>query len=90
MSRGINDIQLENLLKNILWLRIHFGISKKKMAELLKIGMVSLNKIENGELPPKATMDIIFNIHKNFGIKPHLLFVLDFNEINPLSGEENQ
>ncbi len=86
MINEINDKQLMNILKNISWLRMHFGISKKKMAELLKISVSSLNKIEDGILPPRLSMDMIFNVHKNFGIQPYVIFAFDFRKVNPFYG----
>lgn len=68
------DRQLENFVHNVVWLRKHYGISKKKMAEILGIGVASLNKIEDGFLPPKIGINIflIFIVtlvsHRNFNL----------------------
>lgn len=47
------DNEIDIFLKNISYLRKHNKLSKRKMAEILGIGVKSLNKIENGELPPR-------------------------------------
>jgi len=60
----------EILFYNITWLRKHHGLSKKRMAKMLGIGLWSLNKIEKGELPPKLGIDIVFAVQKHFGIHP--------------------
>lgn len=59
---------------NILWLRRHYGISKKKMASLLGIGLWSLNKIERGELPQRLSIEVLFTIRNQFGVLPSELF----------------
>ena len=60
----------QNLVFNIKWIRKQYGISKKNMASLLEIGIQSLNKIENGETPPRLSSCIFTNIRKYFGIRP--------------------
>ncbi|MBO5323027.1 MAG: helix-turn-helix transcriptional regulator [Oscillospiraceae bacterium] len=61
-------------LHNVAWLRRHYGISKKRMAKLLGIGLWSLNKIEKGEIPPRLDVSIIFAISRQFSIPPAELF----------------
>ncbi|MBQ7120767.1 MAG: helix-turn-helix transcriptional regulator [Clostridia bacterium] len=70
----MNEKSVEILLYNIAWLREHNKLSKKKMAKILDISVKSLNKIENGVLPPKISVKIIFNICDFFEIKPKKLF----------------
>ena len=62
------------LLHNIVWLRKHYGISKKRMAKMLGIGLWSINKIELGEIPPRLDVRIIFAISRQFSIPPAELF----------------
>ncbi len=59
---------IEIFLHNVAWLRRHYGLSKKEMAQKLGIGVGSLNKIEKGELPAGLRIDVLFNIYKEFGI----------------------
>ena len=68
------DNEIDIFLKNISYLRKHNKLSKRKMAEILGIGVKSLNKIENGELPPRIGVNVFFKIEKNFGISPKNLF----------------
>lgn len=56
--------------QNIKKIRKEQGLSKKSMAKRLKIGIQSLNKIENGELPPRLSVQIFFEIYKEFHIHP--------------------
>ena len=65
-----NRLQLENLICNLVFLRKHFGISRKRMAKLLGIGVTTLQKLEQGILPPRLGVDIFFHIQRNFGIAP--------------------
>lgn len=59
---------IDNFLNNITWLRRHYGLTKKEMAGKLNISVWSLNKIENGELPPRLTIDVMFRTYQVFGI----------------------
>ena len=59
MENTSSKTAFENLSHNIIWLRKHHGYSKRKMAELLGIGLWSLNRLERFEIPPKLTVDII-------------------------------
>lgn len=70
MKKESNKREWENFVYNVAWLRKHYGISKKNMAKLLRIGVGTLTKIENGELPPRLSVKVIFNIHSCFGINP--------------------
>ncbi len=66
--------ELQNLLHNIAWIRREKGLSKKKMAKILGIGIRTLNKIENGEVPNRLGANSIINIYRAFGIPPKALF----------------
>lgn len=61
------------LSHNVAYLRKQHGLSKKEMAALLGIGIYSLNKIERGELPQRLCVDILFHIHKHFGVRPSVV-----------------
>lgn len=74
MERDMMQREIENFAHNVAWLRKHYGISKKKMAELLWIGIWSLNKIEKGEIPTRLSVEILFDIHKCFGACPAAQF----------------
>lgn len=74
--------EMEIFLKNVVWLRRHNGISKKRMAELLGISTVSLNKIENGEMPKRLGVEIVFKIYDVFKILPKNQFALELWNLN--------
>ena len=59
---------IDIFLQNIIWLRKHYGLSKKEMAKKLGISRWSLNKIERGELPSNLKIDVLFCIRKEFGV----------------------
>lgn len=74
----------ENFLSNIVWIRKYYGISKKNMAKLLKIGVSDIICMENGKLPPELSAEIIFNVHKCFGVAPADLMEKQLkNDISP-------
>lgn len=62
--------EYENFAHNVVWLRKSYGLSKKKMAEIMGIGIGSLNKVEMGEIPPRLKVEALINIYSRFGISP--------------------
>ncbi len=58
------------LSHNIKWLRKHHGISKKRMAQIMGIGIGSLNQLERGSVPQRLTVTVLFAIEDHFGIAP--------------------
>ena len=80
MNNKTSD-ELKILIHNITYLRKKYGISKKKMSELLGIGIKSLNKIEKGEVPPRLSANVIFNIWRYFHIRPKDLLGGKLDEI---------
>lgn len=61
-------------LENVAYLRKVHGLSKKAMADILNIGIASLNTIERGELPPQLGVDVLFRIQAAFDISASALF----------------
>lgn len=66
--------EFDCFMHNIAYLRNHYGLSKKKMAEILEISVKTLNKIENGIFPRKLTVNVVINIKKHFNISPKIQF----------------
>ncbi|MBQ8766403.1 MAG: helix-turn-helix transcriptional regulator [Clostridia bacterium] len=58
----------EVFVRNIVWLRKHFNLSKKKMSEILGIDISTLVEIEKGSMPNEVTVDILFKAENYFGI----------------------
>ena len=73
MQNPNNEKQIQILCKNIAFLRRENHLSKKEMAAILGIGVQSLTKLENGELPPHLRVDVIFHIYDRFRIHPQAL-----------------
>lgn len=69
-----NDRGLEYFCSNVRLLREREGLSKRKMAKLLGVGVKTLTMIENGTFPPRLDCRVLFRIHRQFGIKPAELF----------------
>lgn len=67
-------MQRRNLFYNVAWLRRHYGISKKRMAQLLGIGVGTLNKLEQGKMPPKMSVMVLHNIRTQFSVSLDDLF----------------
>lgn len=68
MSKNINTDIMKYFSYNISYLRRKHSISKKKMCEILGIGVSSLNKIEQGILPPRLNVEVLFRIQSYFGV----------------------
>ena len=58
------------------------------MAKLLKISMYSLRKIEAQEIPPRLSIELIFEISRIFHIPPYRLFASRLDESWDLSETE--
>ena len=69
MKRTIEQ-ELENFRYNVIWLREHHQISETKMARIMRIGINSLRKIEQGEFPKNIGIRMFFCAGKYFGIPP--------------------
>ena len=74
MNCKLIDNDVEIFLYNIAWIRKNRGISKRKMSKILKINVRTLDKNENGILPPKLNANIILEIYCNFGVSPSMQF----------------
>ena len=61
--------------ENIKRLRLGHKLSKKEMAKKLGIDIESLTMIENGILPQELDCEVLFQIHRNFGVLPKHLFL---------------
>lgn len=68
MSINTNDNLMEFLSHNVLYLRKTHNITKKEMAKILGIGIKTLSKIEQGILPPRLSVEVLFRIRDYFGI----------------------
>ncbi len=64
------SLDWKNFVHNVIWLRESNGLSKREMASILGIGVKTLDRIENGELPKLLSVNIFFHIWKYFGIHP--------------------
>ena len=69
-----NDTQLKIFCQNIKILREKNGLNEKEMTKILGIGVNSLEKIEQGIIPHRTGVKIIFKISQHFKIEPHKLF----------------
>lgn len=70
MNQTSINQDIEIFTHNITWLRQHHKLSKTKMANILGIGLKTLNQLERGILPPRMTIDVLFAIYDHFGISP--------------------
>lgn len=62
--------EMQYFFHNIRVLRKQHQLSKTKMAKILGISVSTLNKLENGEMPPRLNMSVFYRIHRHFGITP--------------------
>lgn len=62
------------LCSNIKKLRKAHNLTQRQMAEICKISVASLRKLENNIIPPRLSVEILFNIYKHFDLTPSELF----------------
>ena len=74
--------QLDIFCKNLTYLRKYNGISKKKMATILRIGIKSLNQIEQGVMPPRVGIDILFYTAKYFSVRISRLLTEELQKVS--------
>ena len=74
MSISPNEEMCANLTHNLNALRRQYGLTKKVMARLLGISLYSLNLLENGKIPSRLGVEILFRAHSCFGISIQDLF----------------
>ena len=72
-------MELENMCKNMYYLRKENNLSQQNMAKILHIGVKSLRKIEKGKIPPRLGIYFLFYIYKHFRIKPKDMFLQDLS-----------
>ncbi len=73
MNKSANNEAITYLAYNVSYLRRKHNITKNDMAKILGIGIKSLNRIEQGILPPRLSVEILFNIREYFGIPLNIL-----------------
>ena len=69
-----NSNEFDTLLHNIRKLRKHNNLSKKQMASIMEVSIKTLNRIENGEMPPRLGANSIYNICVYFKVRSSTLF----------------
>ena len=67
-----DDVQI--LCQNIKLLRQKHNLSKTQMSQILGVSIKTLNRLEDGFLPPRISCELIFRIQRQFGIQPRQLF----------------
>lgn len=60
---------------NLKYLREVNGLSKRKMAAKLNVGVKTLTHLESGILPKRLSCEILFHIKKEFNINPSDMFL---------------
>ena len=64
------------LCQNIKFLRQKHKLTKTQMSQILGVSIKTLNRLENGILPPRISCELIFRIQRHFGIQPRQLFYI--------------
>ena len=61
---------LDCFCHNVHFLRQQHHLSQKQMAERLGISVYAIRKLERGSVSESITIDTVYAIYKQFGIKP--------------------
>ena len=69
------DEEFKRFVENIRDLRIKNGLSKTQMAEKLDVSVYTIRKLENGIMPKRLSIEVVFKIEKEFGIKASKQFL---------------
>jgi len=69
-----NEGQLNNFMQNLINIRRYYGISKKRMAQLLGISLPSLNQLETLSLPGRLSVEVLVRMCRQFRLAPDALF----------------
>ena len=71
---------------NVKWLRQKHRLTKQQMAAIMGIGVYSITKLEQGNLPPRMRIDAALNLSHHFRIPLKYLFyvLLQFNNTEAL------
>ena len=70
-----NDTQIAIFCQNVKMLREKNDLSEKEMAKILGIGVISLEKFEQGIIPHRTGVKLIFSLSQHFKIEPYKLFM---------------
>ena len=73
MDRKFIGSEEEFLAHNLRWLRKRHGLSKRKMAACMSIGLRSLNQLEAGIIPPRLKISAFYPLYKYFHVTPSQL-----------------
>ena len=69
-----DDRKLIAFCENVRYLRKQHRLTQKEMAQKLHIGISSLRALERGCFPPRLGVEMVFYIHKQFGVPPKRIF----------------
>ena len=72
--RWETEEELRCFMRNMAQLRAEHGLSKREMAKRLGIGVGTLNKLEQGQLPARLSASVIYSIYREFGVLPSRQF----------------
>lgn len=62
-----------NFCANVRYLRRREGLSRTAMAKQIGVTGKTLDAFEAGEIPPRSSVRVLFNISRAFGVDPDLL-----------------
>lgn len=65
---------LENFCRNVRRLRLLHQLSQNQMAQVMRIGVKSLRKIESGVIPPRLSCEVLCYLQNAFGVPRETLF----------------
>ncbi|MBR1811085.1 MAG: helix-turn-helix transcriptional regulator [Clostridia bacterium] len=60
--------------ENLSAIRQQHGLTREELAQILRISPADLQKLEAAELPPHLSLQIVFDIEREFHIHPSDFF----------------
>ena len=74
------DIFINIFTENVTYLRKVNNLSLKQMSEILNISTYNIKKLEQGILPPKLKVDVLFKVQHYFAISPQIIVSKKLNK----------
>ena len=71
------DLEIFAFCHKLRFYKIKYNLTQKEMARMCKISVVSMRKLLHNELPPKLSVECVFNLAKALNIEAKDLFTVD-------------
>ena len=71
------DSEIFAFCHKLRFYKIKYDLTQKEMARMCKIGVASMSKLLRNEIPPRLSVECVFNLAKALDIEVKDLFTVD-------------